>query len=194
MTASPTAGTWTSLGGRRAKQSFAQRLATTCKLVGYAREDAVRVQATRDVLSPWADAIARAVYEHLLAHPETAVQFIDADGRPDRGHLAERSASLKGWLRTAIEAPLDEHTASYLADIGRAHTKRGSRDGVRVQGRYLVAMMSFLQTALLAPLDAAIADRAEMVATIAAWNKLLMIHLDLFLAVYGGAEGNPHWY
>ena len=43
-------------------------------------------------------------------------------------------------------------------------------------------------------LSAAILDPAELGACIAAWNKRLMIHLDMLLAVYGSTEGSAHWY
>ncbi len=182
------------LRGRNNKRSFAQRLERTRILLGYGDADEALVRATRGVLLPQAEAIAGAVYEHLLSHPETAVHFTRADGRPDRAHLALRTDSFKGWLSATIEAPLDEEFAGYLAGVGRAHTRRGGSPAARVKGRYIVAAISFVQTALIGLLDAAIADRAELLATVSAWNKLLMIQLDMFLAVYGGAEGNPHWY
>jgi hypothetical protein len=181
-------------GGRRSMRDFARRLETAQALVGYTQADSERVWASRDLLLPHADAIASAVYEHLLSHPETAVHFTDPDGRPDRAHLDARARSLKEWLVATIEAPLDERFAAYLAGIGRAHTRRGGNPAIGVKGRYLLMTISFAQTALLSLLDAAIPDRAEFVATVGAWNKLLMIQLDMFLAVYGGAEGNPHWY
>jgi hypothetical protein len=181
-------------GGRRSMRDFARRLETAQALAGYTQADSERVQASREVLLPHADAIAGAVYEHLLSHPETAMHFTASDGRPDRAHLDAREHSLKQWLAATIEAPLDERFAAYLAGIGRAHTRRGGNAAVWVKGRYLLMTISFAQTALLSLLDAAIEDRAEFVATASAWNKLLMIQIDMFLAVYGGAEGNPHWY
>jgi hypothetical protein len=182
------------LKGRRRGQSFARRLESTRALVGYTAEDEARVRATSGIVLPQADAIADAVYRQLLSHPETALYFTLADGRPDRAHLAERAGSLKEWLTTVIEAPLDDEFANYVAGIGRAHTRRGGGRPTQVRGRYLVLAVSFVQSELTGVLAPAIEDRRELAATIAAWNKLLMIQLDLFLAVYGGAEGNPHWY
>lgn len=179
---------------RRRRQSFAQRLEAARVVIGYTEADEARVRATGTILAPSADAIAGSVYRYLLSHPETAAYFILPDGRPDRAHLEARQQSLKAWLLSAIEAPLDERAATYLAGIGLAHTRRGGHLPTGVKGRHLLATISFVQTALIGLLDAAIADRAELLATIDAWNKLLMIHLDLFLAVRGSAEGNPHWY
>lgn len=174
--------------------AFAQRLESVRAAIGYTDDDEERVHATRPLLLPHADAIAEAVYAHLLTVPETAAYFTLPDGRPDRAHLARRADSLKGWLVRTIEAPLDDDFAQYLAGIGRAHTRRGGDPAVFVKGRHLLSTMAFVQAALVDLLDPAIEDRKELLATIASWNKLLMVQLDLFLAVYGSAEGNAHWY
>lgn len=190
----PSADSKTSLGGRRRGQGFAQRLEATRILIGYNKEDAALVAATREVVLAQSDAIAGAFYEYLLSHRETAMYFAREDGRTDREAMDARHASLKEWLSIAIEAPLDEQLSAYLTEVGRAHTGRGRGPSARVQARYLVAAMSFLNTELSGVLGGAIADRATLVASLAAWNKLLMVHLDLFLAVYARAEGTAHWY
>lgn len=182
------------LGGRRRGPDFERRLASTRALVAYTADDEASVRATRDILLPHADALVDGVYRHLMAHQETASYFTLPDGRPDRAHLAERADSLKTWLQTIIEAPLDERMTSYAAGIGRTHNRRGGRASRRVKGRYMVATMTFVLAAIAPLLEEAIDDRRELVATIVAWDKLLTVHLDLFLAVYGSAESNPHWY
>jgi hypothetical protein len=181
-------------GGRRRGPDFARLLESSRALVGYTTADEALVYATRDIILPRADAIADAVYRHLLSHPETAIYFTLPDGRPDREQLAARAESLKAWLQTLIEAPLDERAANYAASVGRAHAQRGGRASHGVKGRYMVAAIGFVAAALPPLLEGAIADRGELVATIAAWDKLLAIHLDLFLAAYSSAAGNPHWY
>ena len=160
----------------------------------YSQEDEDRVRATRAILLPRAEAIAGAVYSNLLVHPETAGYFSEPGGEPDGAHLQRRAETLMAWLRAAIESPLDEETARYLASVGRAHTRRSERMGSPVKGRYLLTTVCFVQTALIGLLDERIPDRQELLATIAAWNKLLMIHLDLFLAVYSAGERSARWY
>ncbi len=162
--------------------------------MGYTARDESLVQATRIKISPYADAIAAGLYARLLSHPETADFFTLADGRPDRAHVDARAETFKVWLQTAIEAPLDERAATYLASVGRAHTGRGGNPQTRVKGRYLLAAISIIYAELIGVLDREIADRRLFVDTVTAWSKLLALHLDLFLAVYGSAEGNPHWY
>ncbi len=185
-----------SLGGRRrGQQGFAQRLTNARAFVGHTERDEALVRATRDVVLAQSDAIVGAFYEYLLSHRETAVHFTRADGRTDREAVDARHASLKEWLTLAIEAPLDEQMSVYLAEVGRAHTGRGGRGpSARVNARYLVWATSFLQTELIGVLGDAISDRDTLLATIAAWSKLLMVHLDLFLTVYASGEGTAHWY
>ena len=182
------------LRARRRTQAFATQLATTRLLVGFDEHDEALVAATRGVVAASAGDVAEKFYAHLLAHRETASAFTRADGRIDRELVAARHDSLRAWLIAAVEAPLDERLAAYLAGIARAHTGRGTSKGARVKARYMVAAMSFLQTSLIAVLGVSGLDADTLLETISAWNKLLMVHLDLFLAVYGGAGGSAHWY
>ncbi len=184
----------TDLRARRRTQAFATQLAATRALVGFDERDEELVAATRDVVAASAGDVADKFYAHLLAHRETASAFTRADGRIDRELVAARHESLREWLTAAVEAPLDERLAAYLAGIARAHTGRGAGKGARVKARYMVAAMSFLQTSLIAVLGVSGLGADELLETVSAWNKLLMIHLDLFLAVYGGAGGTAHWY
>ncbi len=179
---------------RRTRQNVDLRLESSRARIEYGEDDEALVRATRDLILPHADTIAAAVYDHLLNHRETAAYFTTPDGMPDRAHLNAREASLKEWLLFAIEAPLDEQAATYLTQVGLAHAGRGRRGPPGVKGRYMVSTMSFVQTALVGLLEPQIADRTELLATIVAWSKLLMVHLDLFLAAYSSAERNPHWY
>lgn len=190
------AGNGMSQVSRRRKRGpdFALRLETVRALVGYTSADECFVGATREALLPQVDAIAGAFYQQLLSHPETAVYFALPDGSPDRGQLATRADMLKAWLQSVIEAPLDDRAASYAARVGRAHAQNGGLAPRGVPGRYLVAAMGFLDAVIAPLLEQTIADRRELVETIAAWHKLLTIHLDLFLAAYSSAAGSPHWY
>ena len=190
----PAADSARPLGSRRRGQGFAQRLASTREFVGYTEEDEHLVRASRETVSAHSDVIVRAVDAYLLSHQETAVHFARADGRTDRETVEAHDASLKEWLMMAIEAPLDAQLSTYLAEVGRAHTGRGREPQARVEARHLLATMSFLHTELIGVLEGAIDERKRLIATILAWSKLLMIHLDLFLAVYASAEGTAHWY
>ena len=122
------------------------------------------------------------------------MHFARADGRTDRDTVEAHDASLKEWLTMAIEAPLDAQLSAYLAEVGRAHTGRGREPRARVEARHLLATVGFLQSELIRVLEGAIDERKTLVASISAWGKLLMIHLDLFLAMYASAERTGRWY
>jgi hypothetical protein len=182
------------LGGRKRGHGFAQRLSRSRAFLGYTDADAALVKATRGVVLADSDAIAGAVVAYLLSHRETAVQFARADGRTDPAAVEARQESFKKWLGVAAEAPLDADLSEYLAEVGRSHTGRDRGAGTRVNARYVLATMGFVNTELVRILGDAIDDRATLTASIAAWSKLLMIHLDLFLAVYASTASTAHWY
>ena len=181
-------------GGRRRGKGLAQRLAVARELIGYAEEDEQLVYASRGTLVAHSDVIVGAVYGHLLSHQETATHFERPDGHTDRDTVQAHDASLREWLVVAIEAPLDAQLSAYLLEVGRAHTGRGREPRARVEARYLLATIGFLHAEIIRVLEGAIDDRTTLVASVIAWGKLLMIHLDLFLAVYASAEGTAHWY
>lgn len=169
---------------------FSTRMMRMAAFVGYSAADGEVIAATRGLIAPRAAAIADGVHGALAAEPETS--FYLADNEPtcfDDGH-----AHFRTWLATALGAALDDALAEYLTAAGRAHTKRGGRTAGRISARYLVAAMSLVQAAVTAELARGLRRKRDLGRAVSAWHKLLTIHLDLMLAVYGRAEGNAHWY
>lgn len=179
--------------GRRRRINFGERIEATRELVGYTSADAARIEASRALLADQTPAVAEEIYKALLSRPETAVQFMDATGAIDTTEVVMRRTAFAEWLRSLIGDPLDARTADYLASVGHTHARRESA-ATRIKARYLVSTMASVQAAFTRILSAAILDPAELGACIAAWNKRLMIHLDMLLAVYGSTEGSAHWY
>lgn len=179
--------------GRRRRINFAGRIEATRELVGYTSEDAARIEASSALISGHTGQMAEEIYRGLLARPETAVQFIDAAGAVDTTEVLMRRTAFEKWLRSVIVDPLDVRTADYLASVGHAHARRESA-ATRIKARYLLSTIGSVQAAFTRILAAAISDPAELGACISAWNKRLMIHLDMLLAVYGSTEGSAHWY
>ena len=178
----------------RRAQHFVENVARARALVGYTPEDEQLVKVSAGAVLPHADEVARALYQHLLSRPETALYFTLADGRPDSAHIAARVDSLKAWLLHVIDSPLDERAVQYAAGVGQAHVRRSEGGSPSVKGRYMVASMAFLLAALTPFMADVIDDRRDLASTIVAWDKLLTIHLDLFLAVQASAAKTPHWY
>lgn len=180
-------------GHRRTVSGLGRRLELARALVGYDADDEWRVKLTFELVSDRADDLARDVYEHMGQLPETAVFFLTADGERDRAHIAERIESLKRWL-ASLDGPLNQEAALRVIDIGRAHTARAGDEGIRIRARYLLLTMGLIQSAVAGVLASQLVDPAELGATVAAWGKLLIIHLDLLLTGYAGASASAHWY
>ncbi len=181
------------LRGRRRRANFGERIEATCTLVGYTAEDAANIDASRAWIAAQIGAVTDEIYQEFLAQPETAAHFRDASGGIDRGSLAMRRAAFEGWLRSVTGDPLDVETAEYLASVGHAHARR-ERGATRIKARYLVSTIGSVQAAFTRILAAAVDDPSELAGYVAAWNKRLMIHLDMLLAVYGATESSAHWY
>jgi hypothetical protein len=159
-------------------------------LVAYTKEDEATVLASRDRVQPHIETLVDRVYARLLAEPETAAYLVDHDGHADR---PSRAGSLRAWLVATLANPLDTGAATELAAIGRAHTRRGGSMPLSIKGRYMLVMSAILQEEM-ATMLAATTPRDDWLRAITSWNKLMLIHLDIFLAVFSGGEANPHWY
>ena len=180
------------LRGRRRGPGFPERLEVARAVIGYDEQDAWCVRLTRDIVLAHADELARALYRHLLANPETAAPFLTAAGSVDRAHIDRRVETIAAWLAGVDN--LGGDAAVRIAGIGRAHTRHGGEHAVRIRARFLLMAMGFLQSQIAGVLAADCTPDDDLVASIRAWDKLLMIHLDLFLAAFESAEGNGHWY
>ncbi len=180
------------LRGRRRGPGFPERLELARAVVGYDEEDAWNVRLTRDVVLAHADELARALYRHLLAFPETAAPFLTAAGTVDRAHVERRVESFAAWLADADHLAGD--AALRIASVGRAHTRHGAGHAARIRARFLLMAVGFLQSAVAGVLAADGTAGDDLVASIRAWDKLFMVHLDLFLAAFESAEGTGHWY
>lgn len=182
------------VAGDRGRAQFGVRLLRTRAIIGFTRKDEAAVTATAPKMVANAEQIVKRVYSRLLREPETAEHFHREGESIDAPHLVERRNTLQEWLRMAANAPMDDRLAEYLAEVGRAHSRRGGRRGGRVRGRYLLLMMSIIEEEIVQTLRGQGTDPPGTVDAVMAWHKLLAIHLDMLLAAYSGVEGNAHWY
>jgi hypothetical protein len=129
-------------------------------------------------------ALTAAVYEHFLAHPVAARFFLDPDGAPDRERLERRRHSLARWLRETAQASLDTGGLYGLLGVGLAHSHRLHAPGGAIPPELMVGAMSLVQSAIGRILQEELGDpRAALVASIA-WNKLLLLQLNVLLHGY----------
>lgn len=173
--------------------SPAARFEFLAEFTGFRPQDWTLIADSIGVVGPVLPSILDALYDHLLSFDDTRKIFLGARGEIDPHYMAERKEHLTTWvLRIADGGTNPAELAEYLSQVGRRHTGVAGEPGREVPPRYLVALTSFIQTALLSTLWAELPnDGAKAVRMGLAWNKLLMIQLELFLKA--AAPKWPTW-
>ena len=126
------------------------------------------------------------MYDHFLQFPQTARFFLTPEGEIDQTRLDRRKHSLARWLRHSIDFQLDEQFPVFLLAMGVVHSNPSLERGYlgSIPARFMIGTMSFAQTAIASILSEEMADQAQVLRTSMAWNKLLMLQLDVLLAGY----------
>jgi Protoglobin len=151
--------------------------------VGFDDAAMAAVRASAPAVLKHEAALTAAVYEHFLKFPASARFFLGPDGAPDVARIERRRHSLGRWLRESAEAALTHDFAYYLLGIGIAHSHREFGPGGKIPPQLMVATMSIAQSALATVLRQEMSAEAALAASVA-WNKLLLIHLNVFLVGY----------
>ena len=128
--------------------------------------------------------LTSALYEHFLKFPATARFFLRDDGSPDTERLERRKHSLGRWLRATAEAAMTHDFAYYLLSVGLAHSHRAHGPGGKIPPQFMVAAMSLTQTAMGRLFQQELTDLTEAFEAALAWNKLLLVHLNVLLLGY----------
>ena len=141
------------------------------------------------IIGPKLPAILDALYEHLLAFDDTRRVFLGPRGEVDPSYMELRKEHLTAWVLTAAAGGNRRVFANYLMATGRRHTGIAGEPGRVVAPRYMVALASHLQTAMLSAVFSALPTEPALALRMGlAWNKMLMIQLEMFLKVLA-----PHW-
>ena len=154
-----------------------------CDFVGFGEVDAALVRATAPVVLEREAELTTALYDHFLKFPESARFFLGADGAPDAARLERRKHSLGRWLRETAQAAVTHESAYYLLATGLSHSHRATGPGGDVPAHLVVNAISLAQTAIAGVLSASLPAARALEASMA-WNKLLLVHLNVFLLGY----------
>jgi len=154
------------------------------EFVGLDDADAAAIRASAPAVLKHEAALTAALYEHFLRFPATARFFLGSDGAPDRTRIERRKHSLARWLRETAEAALTHDFAYYLLSVGLAHSHREYGPGGKIPPQFMVAAMSLTQTALAGIFRDELGDPTRALAAAVAWNKLLLLHLNVLLLGY----------
>jgi hypothetical protein len=154
-----------------------------CEFVGFDAAAAETVRATAPLVLEREAALTTALYDHFLKFPESARFFLGPDGTPDTARLERRKHSLGRWLRETAQAAIDRQSAYYLLNTGLAHSHRPTGPGGVVPGHLMVNAIGLAQSALAEVFASTLPPGRALAASIA-WNRLLIVHLNVFLLGY----------
>ena len=165
---------------------WAGRMKQMAEFTGLSQTDVELIQSTASVLVPHAEALTAAIYDHFLLFPETRKFFIREDGEVDQDRITRRQHSLKRWLENAIQNQVDGDLPVFLLAAGLVHSHPPSNRAHlgSVPSRFMIGTISFVQTAIAQLLFQELDDPQKAMLASLAWNKLLMVHLDVLLAGY----------
>jgi len=154
--------------------------------VDFTAQDADYIHQTRFVIEKYIPIIIGDFYSHLLSFPATRKPFLSSDGSVNRDYLQMRMQhQVSFWRRTAA-GHFDDDYARFVDYVGRAHTSHGADPNIYIAERYVIGMISFVgqrvRDALATELHALDPDLERR--GLDAWNKLLMILLEMLVRPY----------
>jgi len=162
------------------------RLKQLAAFVGLDQAELDLIKSTSAAVLKNADDVTAAVYDNFLKFPETRRFFLGADGEVDEVRLDRRKHSLARWLRGSIDFKIDRDYPVRVLATGIVHSHPPSHRAHlgSIPSRFMVASMSFIQTALADVLREELEDQDLAMRASIAWNKMLMLQLDILLAGY----------
>ena len=162
------------------------RMKEVAGFVGLGQDELEIIQSTRDLVLARGEALTAEVYDHFLKFPETRRFFLEENGEIDEAKLDRRKHSLLRWLTGSIDFKIDEDYPIRLLATGIVHSHPPSHRAHlgSIPSRFMVGSISFIQTALAQIFQQDIDDPHEAQRASVAWNKLLMVQLDILQAGY----------
>ena len=169
------------------------RMQHMADFVGLTEADLALIRETGPVILDRADDLAAAVYEHFLSYPATAPYFLTRQGEVNETRLERRKHSLARWVRNSIEFRIDQQFPVFLLAVGVVHSNPPAPAGRHgsVPARFMTGTISFIQTQIASILAEDLDDPARALKVATAWNKMLMLQLDVLLAGYVTETPSP---
>ena len=154
------------------------------EFVGLDEADIALIRRTAPLVRAHEAELTTALYDHFLNFPATARFFLRADGSPDRERVERRKHSLGRWLRETAEVAMGKGFVYYLLGVALSHSHREYGPGGTIPPQFIVGAMSLTQTALAGVLASELPDSRDALRAATAWNKLLLVHLNVLLLGY----------
>ncbi len=154
--------------------------------VGLSDGDRQLIKDSGPIILGNARKLTEGIYDQLLTYPASAQFFTTADGQRDEKRIEDNIQTMISWLRASVTAPLNQGFIRYLVGISQMpeNIPVHRPENTPVAPRYIIGTMSYYQTALDDLLHQHMADPDLARRTSVAWNKWLMVMLELLLANY----------
>jgi nitrite reductase/ring-hydroxylating ferredoxin subunit/hemoglobin-like flavoprotein len=172
---------------KRGAEDSGQYFRYMAEFTGFTEADVEIVKKTKPIIEKHLPDIVTKFYSHLLRYPPTRKFFLKKDGSIDHEYLELRMRHLANfWLRTA-DGVFDDDYARYVDYVGRAHTSRGADPKIYIAERYVIGQVGVVQHAISEALSRDLrGDDPEFeFQAVEAWDKLMMVILELLARAYG---------
>ncbi len=154
--------------------------------VGLSDDDRKLIKDSAPIIHAHADGLTKEIYDHFLKYPEAGKFFTTPEGERDEKRIESNRQTMISWLRASVAAPLNQGFIRYLVSISQMHENIPVHrpELSPVPPRYHIGTIAYYQTALADLFHQHISDPAVARRTSTAWNKWLMVMLELLLANY----------
>lgn len=179
--------TSSNVSAKRGAEDSGKYFKYIAEFIGFTSADATTIKQTKPIIEKHLMEIVSKFYAHLLRYPPTRKLFLKKDGSLDQDYIELRMRHLTNfWLRTA-DAVFDDDYARYVDYVGRAHTSHGADPKIYIAERYVIGQVGFIQHAISEALVQELRhqDKDLAVRAVEAWDKLLMVILEMLARAYG---------
>ena len=162
------------------------RMRELAEFVGLDQEGLQLIQDTREVILAHGDDLTASVYDNFLEYPETRRFFANEMGEVNEERLTRRKHSLMRWLRGSIDFQMDSDYPIRVLAMGIVHSHPPLHRAHlgSVPARFMVGTIGYIQAAVTDLLRRELGDQDLAIRAASAWNKMLMLQLDIMLAGY----------
>ena len=162
------------------------RMKEVADFVGLDQQELDVIESTRELVLAKGEEITASVYDHFLLFPETRRFFLEESGDVDETKLDRRKHSLLRWLTGSISFKIDEDYPIRLLATGIVHSHPPSHRAHlgSIPSRFMIGSISYLMTYLAQVFQKELTDSTQAFKATIAWNKLLMVQLDIMQAGY----------
>jgi hypothetical protein len=162
------------------------RLAEVVEFVELTEEDRLLIRSSAPIINKHARSLTDTLYDRFLEYPKTRKFFVTEADEADEERIEGNKLTMIRWLRDTGSVPLGDGFARYLRAIGMLHRNLPPDRAQHgpVPSQFVIATIAFYQTAIATLLGQNIPDTDLAARTCIAWNKLLVVELDMLLGVY----------